>query len=518
MGLPEGWEARLASDGLPTEEEVSTTVQAAARTADAQALAEEQCDDAIAAREGAEARHAAAAANPAAMDIAEIQRRRLAREQAWSTHRVALDAETAETFEAAMRADDEATAAHVEGAEARALLLRRSEEVETARADEVAAGRSVAVARTENDAMSDRLAALAPQLLLDPDTPPVSFLPRRRSLALALEAAERQRTATAALERGKERTADLELKVREALEASGASLDDTPLGVAAKARLAELREAGTTLARWQTKEEQRTGLARQMKRAQERLVSRKADLAEMTEGSWAGRMSPAVLREALPLAADLARTLDQLRDLDHRIGRMEQAMETFEAIAPCIREVVGPAATATAEALVRAARQRWTQAERVAAEIAAATKRRDDAAAAVDAACTAQERAAGHIADLLAGQTVPEGVPPDQFVTTLEERDNLRREQQRAEAEIAEAGRELDAELLVEEEAILDPARRAGLADDLKRAEDASGAADREAGAAQQELASALKAVGGLRPIRRGPRSWKIWPAARERR
>ncbi|MAQ81960.1 MAG: hypothetical protein CMH12_01865 [Maritimibacter sp.] len=494
-GLPEGWEARLSAKGLANEEEVSAMVQAAGRSAGAQAVAEEQCDDAIAAREGAEARHAAAAANPAAMDIAEIQRRRLAREQAWSTHSAALDAETAESFEAAMRADDEATAAHAEGAEARALLLRRSEELETARAGEVAAKRSVAAARTECNAVSERLAALAPRLLLDPSTPPESFLPRRRALALSLEAAERQRAATAALVLAKERKADLERELREALEASGASPDDMPIGVVAKARLSELREAGTALARWQTREEQRTGLARQVTRAQERLDARKADLAEMAGGSWAGRMAPAALREALPVAADLATTLDQLRELDHRIERMEQALETFEAVAPRIREEVGPAASA--EALVRAARQRRTQAERMAAEIAAATKRRDDAANAVEDARAAQEQAARRISELLAGQEVPDGAQPDQLVTRLEERDDLRRERQRVEEEIAEAGRDLDAVRLAEEEAILDPARRAGLADDLTRFEDASAAADREAGAAQQELTSALKAGGG---------------------
>lgn len=494
-GLPEGWEAKVAPHGLPTEEEVSATVQAAARTADALTTAEKRSDEAVVARETAEARHAAAAANPAAMDIAEIQRRRLAREQAWSVHRAALDAETAETFETAMRADDEATAAHAEGAEARALLLRRSEELETARAGEVAAERSVAAARTECNAVSDRLAALAPRLLLDPGTPPESFLPRRRALALALEAAERQLAATAAFERASERKADLELGVREALQASGATLDGTPLGVAAKSRLAELREAATTLARWQTREEQRAGLDQQVARARSKLDAREVALAEVAAGSWAAQMAPAALREALPVAADLARTLDQLRELDRRIERMEQALETFEAVAPRIREVVGPAASA--EALVRAARQRRTQAERMVAEIAAATKRRDDAATAAEDARAAQEQAARRASELLTGQEVPDGAQPDQIVTRLEERDSLRREQERSESEIAEAGRELDALRLAEEEAIFDPARRAGLADDLTRAEDASAAADREAGAAQQELASALKAGGG---------------------
>ncbi|SFB14959.1 Uncharacterized protein YhaN [Poseidonocella pacifica] len=494
-GLPEGWKTDVAPEGLPTEEEVSATVQAVARTADAQAVAEKQRDDAIAAREAAEACYTAAATNPAAMDIAEIQRRRRAREHAWSTHRAALDEETAETFEAAMRADDEATAAHAEGAEARALLLRRSEELEMARAEEAVAGRSAVAALAESEAGSDRLAALAPRLLLDPSTPPESFLPRRRELTLALEAAERQRAATAALGRAEERKADLELNVREALAGSSASLDDMPLGVAAKARLSELREAGTALARWQTKEEQRAELDRKVKRAQERLAARKEALAEVTAGTWAARMSPVALREALPVAAELTNTLDQVRELDHRIGRMEQALETFEAVAPRIREVIGPAVTA--EALVRAARQRRTQAERIAAEIVAATKQRDDAATAVEHARAAQELAARRISGLLAGQEMPDDVSPDQLVTRLEERDSLRRERQRAEAEISETGRDLDAVRLDEEEAILDPARRAGLADDLTRAEDASAAADREAGAAQQKLASALKAGGG---------------------
>ena len=429
------------------------------------------------------------------MDIAEIQRRRRAREQAWSMHRAALDAETAETFEATMRADDEATSAHAEGAEARALLLRRSEELETARAEEVAAGRSAAAARAESEAVSDRLAALAPSLLLDPVNPPESFLPRRRALALALEAAERQRAATTALLRAQERKANLERELREALEASGAFPDDTAIVVAAKVRLSKLREAGTALARWQTKEEQRAGLNRKVKRAQERVAARKAALAEVAAGNWAARMTPAALREALPVAAELTGNLDQLRELDHRIGRMEQALETFEAVAQRIREVVGPAATA--EALVRAARQCRTQAERIAAEIAAATERHDNAATAVGDARAAQELAARRISEMLAGQEVPDGVPPDQLITRLEERDDLRREEQRLEAEIAEAGRDLDAVRLDEEEAILDLARRAGLADDLTRAEDASAAADREAGAAQQELASALKAGGG---------------------
>ena len=494
-GLPEGWEARLAPDGLTTEEEVSATVQAAARATDALAVAEERSEDAIAAREGAEARHAAAAANPAAMDIAEIQRRRRGREQAWSVHRAALDAETADIFEAAMRADDEATAAHAEGAEARALLLRRTEELETARAEEAAAGRSATTAQAESASLDDRLAALAPRLLLEPGTSPDSFLPRRRTLAFALEAAERQRAATAALARAKERHAGLELGVREALEATGAALEDAPLGVAAKSRLEELREAATTLARWQAKEEQRAELARHVSRAKERLAARQAALAEVAAESWIAQMAPVALREALPVARELAGTLDQVRDLNHRIARMERALEAFEAVAPRLREVVGPAPTA--EALVQSARRRRTHAERIASEIAAATQRRDDAAAAAKEARTAQDRAAERIADLLAGQEMPEGVPPDQLVTRLEERDDMRKGRQRAEDEIAEAGRDLDAARLAEEEAILDPARRAGLADDLARADEESATADRDAGAAQQELASALKASGG---------------------
>ncbi len=265
--------------------------------------------------------------------------------------------------------------------------------------------------------------------------------------------------------------------------------------IAPRLGLAELREAGTALARWQTREEQRAGLVRQVKRARERLAARKAVLAEMAAGNWAAQMTPVALREALPVATELAKTLDQVRELDHRIGRMEEALETFEAVAPRMREVVGPGTTA--EALVRAARQRRTQAERVATEIAVATKRRDDAATAVEDARTAQECAARRIAELLASQEMPDGVPLDQLVTKLVERDDLRRERQRAEAEITETGRDLNAVRLDQEEAILDPARRAGLADHLKRTEDASAAADREAGAAQQELASALKAGGG---------------------
>lgn len=131
---------------------------------------------------------------------------RAAREALWSGHRACLTEQTAEAFEAAMRRDDQVTAAL---AQAQAAARGRAEaqsrlalvEIEMARAEETA------------DAAAERIAAvrraLAAQLPegLEPDTSPDAFADwlRRREAALeaweALQSAERELAGAEALRR-----------------------------------------------------------------------------------------------------------------------------------------------------------------------------------------------------------------------------------------------------------------------------------------------------------------------------
>ena len=188
-GLPEGWRDAVAR-GLPS---VETLAGAAERDEEAR----RGLTDARRARaEAEEARAEAAAvceaarARPEAVSVEEVEAARAARDAAWTEHRGALDAGTADAFHDAMRRDDAVRARHAAGAEARAELhaaereLRKAEaRLEARRSVEATAVEAAREARAEVERH-------ARDLLLPPDAPGAALAPRAAALIDALRASE----------------------------------------------------------------------------------------------------------------------------------------------------------------------------------------------------------------------------------------------------------------------------------------------------------------------------------------
>lgn len=494
-GLPDGWRDRLrATGGVPPEEEVAAVVAMLERATTIMTDATKRLEEARSARETAGACLQASEENPAAVELPDVQRQRVTREEAWTRHRAALDPETADSFEAAMRADDVATAAYAEGADARALLQSRRDEVAKARAAEEVAARTMAQAEERVAQAAEVLQATAERLLLAAGASHPAVSARRRSLAAALEAAQSADAACDVLARGNRRHEELACALGRALESSGGMVKGVSLVTAARRHLEALHDMAKSRERWQERERHVGQLAGRVERAKARRYSSRRELQELAAGSWAADLAPDALRIALPVARELSQRVKELRDVDHRIARMEDALQTFDRAAERLREILG-SHNSSAE-LMQAARKRHSVAEKLAQDITAETERHRKADEAINSARRARSEAANRLRALLLGQAPRSDEDPSVFVQRLAERDGLRAELKRVEGEIVEIASDLDPELLAKEEAQVDPARPAELRDAVRLAERNSEEAERGFGAAQQELRGALDAGG----------------------
>jgi len=494
-GLAQDWRARLSDTGeLPGDDTVAAVLSEADHAANRLAEADTRASDARAALETARARLDAAERNPGSVDAADLQRLRGEREAAWSAHRAALDAATADRFEAALRADDAAIAAHAAGADARAALLTRREELAAAEVEARTALELVESAKARNDKAMEALAEMAARLLLPPDAPGTAIRARRTVLATALDRAAAAETARSRLTRAETRHAALTETLASALADSGGDLGAGALVPAARRHLETLRGARAARAAWGDQAARIDKLAKLAERAERDARDRLAVVEDVAVGSWAEGMAPQAIRAALPDARDLAGLMEDLRDLDRRIDAMERALAAFGTAAALPRRIIGDAEGA--DALIRAAESRFRAAEETAREIATQSTAHEKAEEAIRTAEMDARAARGRISALLAGQEGTEGADPPAFARRLAQRDDLRADLARIDDDIARAAVGFDPARLAGEESVDDPARLPLLADAVATAEAEADTANQALGAAEEALRGALDAGG----------------------
>ena len=494
-GLTSGWRNQLeTSGGLPAESDLSDLILSAERTAKHLEDATERLEKARAERETAEARLWAAERDPSAIDVAQLQLRRSDRDAAWSDHRAKLDHETADRFEAAMRADDIATAAHAAGSEARARLLTRQEEAETARSTETAAARLRTEAAERCGKSSTALSAMAGRLLLPEDAAAAAMGERRRKIVAALEARKSAEASRERLQRAENRHAELAEALDRALEASGGARQGLSVVAAARRHQDALRQMTAARTTWLEREHRIGRLSGRVEQAMDRARIRRRAFDVSGADNWAGGREPDEVRAALPKLRQLAARMRDLRKLDHRIGRMEEALKAFERAAERPRQILG--SDRGSEELLREARSRLSQAQWTARELASEVERKAKAEEAIETSRRELETAEKRVAQILAGQPEHGGRDLSEFVQRLEDRDKLRAKLAELDLEIVRAGEGLDADRLTEEEELDDPARVPGLRDAVEAAKIARDEASRQLGAAQQQLQSALNEEG----------------------
>ncbi len=265
---------------------------------------------------------------------------RTAREAAWTVHRAALDAATADAFEATMRRDDATGAARLASARELAAIRERAIKVAGVEAE-------CARARADLDAADKALVAIDHEIAaLMPATPPagrdpLSFLDswrvkRDETLALIAALGEAKDVARR-LDQDATRVRD---GLAEGLRAAGAppGPDQTLETLLEAAEMVIDREAKAEALRQKAKERRA-----EVGRAETRLNAAEKDDARwraawggVCAGSWLAEEEEAAaplgeVRQALKALEELRGALKDCADLDHRIDAMEHDRRKFAA-------------------------------------------------------------------------------------------------------------------------------------------------------------------------------------------
>ncbi len=263
------------------------------------------------------------------------------REQAWASHRRALDAATGDAFEAALREDDLVTAGRLGQASELAMLRQSERALALALAKRACAGELAAVAEAAlgavRDAVADAVRAMAPDLGETVGVAELEVWLASRDAALA----ERDALVAARTER---RDADAEAqamreRLRGMLATAGmarASTDDLGSLLAAAQDLLD-REAGKRTLRAGVEERRRDLSRRQhaVAQAQTDAVAWGAEWGTVCRGCWLGEAGNApdlaAVREILAAEADLGPALEKRAGLADRVARMERDQRDFRS-------------------------------------------------------------------------------------------------------------------------------------------------------------------------------------------
>ncbi len=344
-----GYPEALALVSVPGEAEISALRQrlsqtVAARQSTVDRLAEKTAE---AERLRAEAAVAALAAELVGDDVAADLR--AAREGAWSRHRAALSASSADAFEAAMRRDD--AAGTVRLANARELAAQRERAIKLAgvEAECARAKADLDVAERALHALDHEIAALMPAAP-PKGREPLSFLEAwrvRRGEAMAIVAALRD--AKEAARRANDGALRACRALSDALKAAGAphAADSALEALIEAAEAAVATEAKVESFR-QKARDRRADVARaecKLKGALEGDTRWRRDWREACAGSWLGddeaEPPPNGVRQALKVLEDLRTALKDCADLEHRIAAMEHDKQLFAENAGEIGQALG---------------------------------------------------------------------------------------------------------------------------------------------------------------------------------
>ena len=334
--------AALAALSLPEAPQVQgwRQVLAEAQQAQARALADAARVTDEAARITTQMQAEVAAGQVTLEDAARV---RAERESLWSVHRAALNAETAEAFEAALRQDDQVTAAlaraqtaalHRAEAEARLAALK----IDRARHEAEAAAAAARMA-----AVRDDLARVLPEGL-DPATSPEALEAWMRRREAALEDVAGWQAAARDLAGATRRQASARDALAAGLRAAGQSVEaDAPLAVlAAQARVVLERAQGRAAL-----VEARDTAAVDLRRRQAAQARAAADMQGWRD-AWQVACAPLPLAADSPDVATVGEVLDLLQGLEQawrdlgklsdRIGKMQANRAAFAAAVAALAE------------------------------------------------------------------------------------------------------------------------------------------------------------------------------------
>ena len=272
----------------------------------------------------------------------EATRLRTLREEAWTCHRVALDAHSADSFEGQMREDDVATAGRIGHATALAELRKASEELRSTEADVERNGAELALARERRRRILDCVATAARvmcQTGVEELTPDVSleklrgWIDRRSEILDTLTRVDRENIDIQCARTDREQSRQ---RVASVMKGVGLSHDATDelqqLIVLARREVASdtTRRATLTAAR-QRLDESRAELA-----GRDRYARQAKDDDSRWYNAWTVALSECWLKQITPIpsAPAIRRILDEL-------VKLESALQERSAMGERVRLMEG---------------------------------------------------------------------------------------------------------------------------------------------------------------------------------
>ncbi len=496
-GLPPGWRA-LADVGLPTGAELRDAERALKAADDVVAAAVERLREAQEKLANLEAELDGERLAASVVTDDEIATTRTARDRLWTSHRTALDHDTAEAFEAAMRGDDVARARHARSAEGRVRLARME-------ADRMLRATDVGRRHTDCEAAGARRAdpaeaaqRLAARLGLEAGVGPSVFGERLEALKNSLDAALSAERVIEDLHAAQKARSDAEDRV---LRAATAINGDPPAGqdaVAAARRLrTELDKRRARIASRQESEKLVRGFEAQKKVKGKAHADAVAAYEARVSGLWCADIGVEMVLRISDDLAELADLHGKARDLDRRVGRLDAARAAFDRQAGALRARLGLREDGPVDETLRLARDRAGEATETSRRIEDARKVRGDAETGRDRQARFARRAAEEIATVFRGQGIDPGDDAQAALQRLLDRDRWRAEISKLDAEYAKCAEGLDAGALCAEEADADPIRTDTLREAVAEAEAEREEAIGRRGEARQALNAALGTAGG---------------------
>ena len=497
-GLPPNWRA-LANAGLPTTAELREAERALKTEDDKVAAAEEKLRMT---QEKLAELDAALDGERLALSVVsddEIAATRAERERLWSAHRSALQRDTADAFEAAMRGDDDARGRYARSAEGRVRLARMKADRMMNAADAERRKTDLESARERRIAPTEIVQRLAMRLGLDEDIAPSAFAERLEAMKTALDAALSAEQLMGDLHAARQARSEAEEEVIDAASGISGDTSERQETVAAARRLQKaLEERRARIASRLEAEKLVRGFEAQKKTKEKAHADAKAVYETRVADLWCADIGVEEVLRISDGLAELAELHSKARDLDRRVGRLEAALTAFDTRADALRDTLGLRTRSTVDETLRCARDRAGKAIETARKIEDARKTRNKAEAERDRQARLAERSAEVIAAVFENQEIAPGDDPLVALRRLLERDGLRAKIAGLDAERARAAEGFDTDALSAEEADTDPVRTDTLREAVSEAEATRDEVVGRRGEARQELNSALGTGGGV--------------------
>lgn len=322
-----GDDAALAALVLPPRARIDALVAEREEIAQAhrRAAAETtRCEEEIASRKA----DLAAARETGSVAVEEAAQARAAREAAWAAHRAALDSQSADAFEAALRRDDEVATRRLAAGAAEGRLAEIHQALARLRAEHDRAERALAAADARAEALAAAIAAAIPD-------PVFAALPLA-DLRERVGALDEARAALDAVERAEKSVREAETALGEATRALAACLAAAEIGMPDapfSALLARAKSVTEAAERLRERREIAARAARDLAAREEELAkAQAADRAWLD--AWEAACADTWLADGtLPDAAETADILahvERLRGLIEERDRLAARIEAME--------------------------------------------------------------------------------------------------------------------------------------------------------------------------------------------